>query len=293
MNRIFLVSLTNISVLSIISIISCLFGIHFNKLTKVIISTFLFGFGGAFVSLLFSKRISMFSTGSKIIVNPKNKSEKWILKIIKKQSSKLKLKTPETAIYQSDNINAFATGPTKNSSLISVSSGLLKKMPKNEIKAVIAHEMTHISNGDMVTMTLIQGTVNTFVIFLSKIIIYFLSNIYLKDKKKINFLKKKSITRTIFSFFLQTMFGIFSSIVVMWFSRNREFYADAGSAKLVGRKNMIAALKKLKLNSKKIVEPKNISSLCIDNNYNPFLNLLKSHPPLDSRIDALNKKKYM
>lgn len=293
MNRIFLVSLTNISILGIISIISLLFKIHTNKLIGFMVSTFLFGFGGAFVSLLLSKKIAMFSTGSKIIVNPKNKSEKWILKVIKKQSSKLKLKTPETAIYESDNMNAFATGPTKNSSLISISSGLLKKMPLNEIKAVIAHEMTHISNGDMVTMTLIQGTINTFIIFLSKMVIYFLSNISPNNKTQNNFLKKNFMVRIIFKFFLQTVFGIFANIIVMWFSRNREFYADAGAAKLVGRKNMIAVLKTLKLNLKKNIEPKNISVLCIDNNQNPFLHLLKSHPSLDTRIDALNKKKYM
>ncbi|CAL4321463.1 Protease HtpX [Buchnera aphidicola (Periphyllus testudinaceus)] len=293
MIRMLLFLLTNLAVISILCIISFLIGIKNHNIFIFIISTFIFGFGGSFLSLILSKKIALLSTGATIIKNPNNKTEEWLCKVIKKQSKKLNIKTPDLIIYDSKNINAFATGATKNSSLIALSNELLNCMKKNEIKAVIAHEMTHISNGDMVTMTLLQGIVNTFVIFLSRAIVYLLNNFFSDNKNNRLFFARNGIINLILTLFLEILFGTLASCITMWFSRKREFYADAGSAKIVGVKNMISALKTLDIQKDIFKEKEYISALCINGKNKSFLRLFMSHPTIKNRIKALNKKIYM
>jgi heat shock protein HtpX len=293
MIRLLLFVVTNLSVISLLCIIAFFTGIQTNNIIYLIISGFLFGFGGAFISLLLSKKIALFSIGSNIIRNPQNKSEIWLLKVLKKQSVQLNIKTPDLTIYQSHSINAFATGPRKDSSLIAISTGLLNKMNKNEIKAVIAHEMTHIANGDMITMTLIQGVVNTFVIFLSRGIAYLLSNLGPNNNSSESILQKTGAAYLILTIFLEIIFGTIASFITMWFSRRREFYADAGSAKIVGVKNMIAALEKMQYNPCSLEIPKTLATFCINGQKNSIVSLFMSHPPLHVRIQALYNRTYM
>jgi heat shock protein HtpX len=293
MIRIFLFLITNLSVISLLLVASFFIGISPQSLFFMFLSTICVGFGGAFISLLLSKKIALISIGGKIINSPANEQEEWILKTIKKQALSLGLKVPELSIYNSNSVNAFATGPTRNSSLIAISSGLINSMNKNEIKSVIAHEISHINNGDMVTMTLIQGVVNTFVIFLSRGIAYLIC-LLSADNKSSSVTSSKNKSKYFFlKFVLEIMFGMLSSCVTMWFSRRREFYADAGAAKLSGVENMISALKVLKNYTHLSNEPKNVNSLCINGNLKYFLNIFSSHPPIDLRIKALYKKKYM
>ncbi|CAL4321486.1 protease HtpX [Buchnera aphidicola] len=294
MIRIFLFLLTNLSIVSILFILGLFIKLNIYVFFFVIVSTFLTGFGGAIISLLLSKRIALFSVGGKIITDPANDREKWAFKKIKKQASKLNLKTPEFAIYDSDSFNAFATGATKNSSVVAVSTALLHKMRKNELEAVIAHEISHISNGDMVTMTLLQGILNTFTIFLSNGLSHmFCSMIFGEDNTSENLRQRKIGYHYYITLFLEIIFGILASFITMWFSRKREFYADAGAAKLSSIENMIAALKTLEYHAYLINEPKNVNALCINGSINNFFYLLASHPPINTRIKALNKKKYM
>ncbi|WII23500.1 protease HtpX [Buchnera aphidicola] len=290
MIRIFLFLLTNFSIIILLFILSALFGLHNRSLLYIICSTIITGFTGSIISLLLSKKIALFTVGGKIITEPKNELEEWVLKIIKKQSLRLNISNPEFAIYDSESVNAFATGYSKNSSLIAISSMLLKNMNKKEIEAIIAHEMSHISNGDMVTMTLIQGVLNTFTIFLSRGIAYIICNIFLKSDTTSN---KNKTDYVILTFILELIFGIAASCITMWFSRKREFYADASAAKLSSTKNMISALKSLQNYTDLSNEPKNVHALCINGKINSFLDLFSTHPPINVRIQALNKKKYM
>ncbi|WP_343187601.1 protease HtpX [Buchnera aphidicola (Periphyllus koelreuteriae)] len=293
MIRVLLFLLTNLAVTIILCILSFFIGIQNHNLYMFIISTFIFGFSGSFISLLLSKKIALLSIKSYIIKNPRNKTEKWLLKFIEKQAKKLEINTPELTIYTSNDINAFATGPTKNSSLIALSDKLIDVMNKNEIKAVISHEITHISNGDMVTMTLIQGIVNTFVIFLSKGIAYIISYIFSDNKNNGNIFIKNNIITLILTLFLEILFGTLSNCITMWFSRKREFYADAGSAKIVGKKHMISALKTINNHVQTFIKEENLATLSIHGKNKKFLNLFMSHPTIKNRIKALNNKTYM
>ncbi|NIG99183.1 MAG: protease HtpX [Buchnera aphidicola (Periphyllus acericola)] len=293
MIRILLFLLTNLAVISILCILSFFIDIQNKNFLLFLLSTTLFGFGGSFLSLLLSKKIALFSINSKVIKTPKNLREKWLLNIVKKQANQLKIKIPDLTIYKSKNINAFATGATKNSSLVALSEKLLNNMNENEIKAVIAHEMTHISNGDMVTMTLIQGITNTFVIFISRVISNFISHIFNNSENTNWFLKKNKFINLIITLFLEILFGTLSGIIVMWFSRYREFYADAGSAKLVGKKNMISALISIKNNISTSTKHENLSTLYINNKNKCVSYLFMSHPTIKNRIKALMKETYM
>lgn len=293
MIRVLLFVVTNLSIVSLLCIIAFFTGLQANNILYFIISGFLFGFSGAYISLLLSKQIALFSIGSEIIKNPRNKFETWLLKVLKKQSKQLNITTPDLTIYNSNSVNAFATGSRKNSALIAISAGLLNKMNKNEIQAVIAHEMTHIANGDMITMTLIQGVLNTFVIFLSRGISYFFSNLSDNNNSSQSVLQKTGAGFLILTIFLEMFFGAIASFITMWFSRRREFYADAGSAKIVGVENMISALQKMQYNSYSVEIPKTLTTLCINGKQDSILNLFMSHPPLHVRIQALNNRTYM
>ncbi|CAL4322356.1 protease HtpX [Buchnera aphidicola] len=290
MIRVILFLFTNLAIMIVFGIFLTFFGIKTNSLYSLLIMSAIFGFSGSILSLLMSKWIALNAVNGRLVKIPTNDQEKWLVTIIKKQSSFLNLKTPKIAIYPSLDINAFATGPNRNSSLIAVSSGLLKNMNEQEIEAVIAHEMTHIKNGDMITMTLIQGIVNTFVIFISRIIARIITNIF--NNKEENNTNYNSMIYVFISLVLEIIFGSIATIITMWFSRYREFYADAGSAKLVGRKKMISALKKIKT-SYEPTEDNSIIAFCINGKSKTILNLFMSHPPIDQRIMALHNKKYM
>ncbi|QCI21623.1 protease HtpX [Buchnera aphidicola (Hyadaphis tataricae)] len=292
MIRVILFLLTNLAVMLVFSLILNLIGIQSNSIYGLLIISSLFGFSGAIISLILSKWIALRSVNGEIITKPRNETEIWLMKIIREQSIKKGILMPQIAIYQASDINAFATGSRRNSALIAISTGLLANMTRNEAEAVIAHEISHISNGDMITMTLIQGIVNTFVIFISRILSQVISNIISNNRNNDNEETKNSFIYFVISTILELLFGVLASMITMWFSRHREFYADAGSAKLVGRDKMIAALKKLKT-SYEPQESENIMAFCINGKSNSFLKLFASHPSLETRINALYNKTYM
>lgn len=286
--RVGLFILTNLAVMFVFGIILSIFGVNAHSTLGLLIFAAIFGFGGSFISLLLSKRIALRSVGGEIITNPRNAQEQWLVDIVSRQANVLKIKTPEVAIYQADDINAFATGATKNSSLVAVSTGLLAAMTQDEAEAVIGHEMSHVANGDMVTMALLQGVLNTFVIFISRIIASVFAKVLEERSETL-----ADIAYYVIAMIFETIFGILASMVAMWFSRYREFHADAGSAKLVGSTKMIAALEKLKI-SHEPNEEASILAFCINGEKKAkFSQLFLSHPPLDKRIEALRNQSYI
>lgn len=286
--RVGLFILTNLAVMFVFGIILSIFGVNAHSTLGLLIFAAIFGFGGSFISLLLSKTMALRAVGGKIITDPRNAQEQWLVDIVSCQANILKIKTPEIAIYQANDINAFATGATKNNSLVAVSSGLLSAMTQDEAEAVIGHEMSHVANGDMVTMTLLQGVLNTFVIFISRIIASMVTKV-LEEKSE----GLSTLAYYVIVMIFETIFGILASIIAMWFSRYREFHADAGSAKLVGAAKMIAALEKLKI-SHEPNEEASILAFCINGEKKAkFSELFLSHPPLDKRIEALRNQSYI
>ncbi|WMC18840.1 MAG: protease HtpX [Enterobacteriaceae bacterium PSpicST2] len=284
MSRILLLTLTNLLVVVIFGFLLKLLGLKDNVNQISLFIMIIFGFAGSIISILLSKLIILNSINGKIIIKPINKNEIWIMKTILNISKKKKIKMPEVIIYKSNDINAFATGPCSNNSLIGLSSNLIKYMKKNEIEAVIAHEISHISNGDMVTMGLLQGIMNTFILFLSQIITSLICNQEKKNNQKFNFLQ--NIKTTIFTS-LEIILGSLSNIIIMGFSRYREFRADADAAKLVGKNNMILALNRLKISYKTINNSNMITFYINGGKLNVLNNIFNSHPSLDDRIKAL------
>lgn len=291
MMRIALFLLTNLAVMFVFGIILSLTGIQGRSVQGLMIMAGLFGFGGAFISLLMSKWMALRSVGGQVIENPTSEVERWLLDTVRRQSEQVGIKMPQVAIYDAPDINAFATGARRDASLVAVSTGLLASMSRDEAEAVIAHEISHVANGDMITMTLLQGVVNTFVIFISRIIAQFVANFISNDEESESSNGNPWVYMGI-SMVLEIVFGILASIITMWFSRYREFHADAGSAKLVGREKMIAALQRLKTS----YEPQEESSMmafCINGRNKSFSELFLSHPPLDKRIEALRNGEYL
>ncbi|URJ24947.1 protease HtpX [Candidatus Blochmannia ocreatus (nom. nud.)] len=304
MMRIMLFIVTNLLVMILFgSVLSCIGNCSSSTFELIKIAS-IFGFLGAFISLLLSKFIALSTVNGVVINKASNDMEIWILESIRNQSKKLCISAPQLAIYDSVDMNAFATGFRKNAALIAVSSSLLKNMSRDSIEAVIAHEISHIASGDMVTMTLIQGVMNTFVIFisrsLSRLIEFCLlynsdrnSSISAHDNDHYNF-DTPSLIYVVITSILEMLFGMLASIVVFWFSRRREFYADSGAAKLVGCKNMICALQELQCD----IESNNISNsvmtLYINSvkKTNILSNLFASHPSLEHRIEALRNGTY-
>lgn len=293
MMRIALFLLTNLAVMLVFGLVLSLTGIQSSSVQGLMIMAGLFGFGGAFVSLLMSKWMALRSVGGEVIEQPRNETENWLLETVRRQSQQAGIAMPQVAIYHAPDINAFATGARRDASLVAVSTGLLQSMSRDEAEAVIAHEISHVANGDMVTMTLIQGIVNTFVIFISRMIAQvaagFLGN---RDGDGEGEGNGNPMIYFAVSMVLELVFGILASIITMWFSRHREFYADAGSAKLVGREKMIAALQRLKTS----YEPQEAGSMmafCINGKSKSFSELFMSHPPLDKRIEALRSGQYL
>jgi heat shock protein HtpX len=289
MSRVFLFLGTNIAILVVLSITMRLFGFQgvldeqgVNlDLNSLLVFSAVIGFGGSFISLAISKWSAKRMTGAQVIAQPKNDVESWLFNTVKRYSDQAGIRMPEVAIYDSPDINAFATGATRNSSMVAVSTGLLTSMAREEAEAVIGHEISHVANGDMVTMTLIQGVLNTFVIFLSRVVGFFVDRVIFKTQR--GFGPGYFIT----SIVAQILLGILASMVVMAFSRHREFRADAGGASLAGRASMIAALERL--GSQTPAElPAQMNGLGISGGVGQGLKrLFMSHPPLSERIAAL------
>jgi heat shock protein HtpX len=290
MKRIFYFLATNLAIVFVLSITMRLLGVEpfLNanglNLNSLLIFAAVMGFGGAFISLAISKWSAKRMSGAVTIENPKTPDEIWLVNTVKKQSEAVGIKMPEVAIFQSPAVNAFATGMSRNSSLVAVSSGLLEMMTKDEAEAVVGHEISHIANGDMVTLTLIQGVVNTFVLFFSRVIGYTVDKVVFKTRQGTG--PAFFITMII----AEILLGILASIVVMWFSRQREYRADAGGGQLAGTQKMIAALQRLKVQHEGSALPKSMAALGVSGEQGMGLKeLFSTHPSLDSRIERLKQ----
>ncbi|MBG6247864.1 protease HtpX [Candidatus Symbiopectobacterium sp. PLON1] len=292
MMRIALFLITNLAVMLVFGLVLSLTGIRSSSVQGLMIMACLFGFGGAFVSLLMSKWMALRSVGGEVIEQPRNETERWLLETVRVQSQQAGIAMPQVAIYHAPDINALATGARRDASLVAVSTGLLQNMSCDEAEAVIAHEISHVINGDMVTMTLIQGIVNTFVIFISRLIAQVASGFLSGNRDEGESSNGNPLVYFAVATVLELVFGILASIITMWFSRYREFHADAGSAKLVGREKMIAALQRLKT-SYEPQEEGSMMAFCINGKSKSFSELFMSHPPLDKRIEALRSGAYL
>ncbi|MCK3655724.1 zinc metalloprotease HtpX [Pasteurellaceae bacterium Macca] len=282
MMRILLFLGTNFATMIVLGLILKLTGIGGNSTPGILIMSVLFGFSGSLISLFLSKSMALRSVGAEVIQTPRTQAEQWLFDTVKRQSQQAHIPMPEIAIYHSTDVNAFATGATKNNSLVAVSTGLLNAMSQDEAEAVVAHEIAHIANGDMVTMTLLQGVLNTFVIFLSRMI----ATAVASQRNDNGNEEHNSGTYFLVSTVLEIVFGIFSTMIAMWFSRHREFRADAGSASLVGKEKMIAALQRLQHVHEPEMENSSMAALMINGKAK---SLFMSHPPLEKRIEALRQ----
>lgn len=290
MKRVFLFLVTNIAILAVLFVVLSLLGVtgildeqrigidYYNLL----IFAAVLGFGGSFISLALSKWMAKRLTGTRVITSPKNELESWLVRTVRQQASRVGIGMPEVGVFDSQAPNAFATGMSKNKALVAVSTGLLRNMNQDEVEAVLAHEVSHVANGDMITLTLIQGVVNTFVIFISRIVGHFVDRVIFKNEEG------HGIGFFVATIVAQIVFGILASTIVMWFSRQREFRADAGGAKLAGTGKMVSALEKLKKGIKEPL-PDQMASFGINGKSEGFdwKALFMSHPPLDKRIAAL------
>ena len=286
--RIGLLVATNLAVMLLLGVVLSILqanGINLGDNGTLLLMAAIFGFGGAFFSLAISKWMAKRSTGMTMLDQPRNEGERWLLDVVTRQSAAAGIKLPEVGIYDAPEINAFATGPSRNNSLVAVSTGLLRGMSRDEAEAVIGHEITHVANGDMVTMTLVQGVLNTFVIFLSRVVGRTIDAALSGNRDSGPGLAYYGIV-----FALDMVFGMLAQIVVMWFSRQREFRADAGGALLAGKPKMIAALQKLGQNQGANTLPSAVKAFGISGGIAHGLRgLFMSHPPLEVRIARLRE----
>lgn len=287
MKRIFLFILTNLAVIFVISITLRLLGvdkvlnesggIDFNAL---LVMSAVMGFAGSIISLFLSKWSAKRMVGAQVITNPIDPTERWLVETVSRQVQIAGIGMPEVAIYDAPDVNAFATGWNRNNALVAVSTGLLHSMSPDEAEAVLAHEISHVANGDMVTLALIQGVVNTFVIFFSRIIGHLVDRLVFKTEREYG------PAYWVTSMIAQMVLGILASIIVMWFSRQREFRADAGGARLAGKNKMIAALEKLAMNRDQAALPEQMAAFGISGGVR-LASLFSTHPSLEQRIAAL------
>ena len=291
MKRVLLFLLTNLAVIFVLSITTSLLGVdrfltaRGLNLSMLLVFAAVIGFGGAFISLAISKWMAKMSTGAQVIEQPRNATEQWLVETIRRQAQAAGIAMPEVAIYDSPDINAFATGPSRNNSLVAVSSGLLYAMSRDEAEAVLGHEVSHVANGDMVTLTLIQGVVNTFVIFLSRVIGYLVDSFLRRDNEESS---GPGLGYWISSIIAEIVLGILASMIVAWFSRQREYRADAGGANLAGTNKMVAALERLQQAHTPAALPNEMAAFGIRNG--GVAKLFSSHPPLEERIAALRAR---
>jgi heat shock protein HtpX len=290
MKRIALFLVTNLAILVVLSIVLSLLGIDSLlaengvdlDLQALLIFSAVIGMTGSFISLAMSKWTAKRMTGAQVITQPQNKTQRWLLTTVERQASQAGIKMPEVAIYSSPDVNAFATGMSRNNALVAVSSGLIENMKMDEAEAVLAHEVSHVANGDMVTLALIQGVVNTFVIFASRVVGHIVDRVILKNDRG------HGIGFFVSSMIAQVVFGILASAIVMYFSRVREFKADAGAAKLAGSEKMVAALQRLQMIHQPSRLPDQMAAFGINGGLGDGIKkLFMSHPPLEERIAAL------
>lgn len=290
--RILLYLATNIAVIAVLSITMRLLGIESLldqqgvnlDLNALLVYAAVIGFSGSLISLIISKWTAKRMTGAQVIESPSNQTEHWLVETVRRQSEQAGIGMPEVAIYNAPEPNAFATGMSKNNSLVAVSTGLMQAMTQDEVEAVLAHEVSHIANGDMVTLSLIQGVVNTFVIVLSRVIGHLVDRTVFKTERG------HGPAFWITSIAAELILGILASIIVRWFSRRREYKADAGAAALVGPQKMIAALKRLAGTSTTTL-PDQMQALGISGDKMSFSELFMTHPPLEDRIRALEEQR--
>ena len=282
MKRVFLFVATNLAILLVLgivlSILMPVLGVDSSSNAGLLVMCAVFGMGGSFISLWMSKWMAKRSVGAYVIESPRNRDEQWLIDTVRRQAESAGIGMPEVAIYDSTEINAFATGANRNNALVAVSSGLLRQMTADEAEAVLGHEISHVANGDMVTLTLIQGVLNTFVYFFARIV-----------AQMINRGNNNAFVYIMTVMAFQAIFGVLASIIVMAFSRYREFRADAGGANLAGRQKMIAALQRLQGNQAKSQLDGQLTAFGISGKP-AFAELFMTHPPLARRIAALQGK---
>lgn len=292
MKRIALFLATNLAILIVLSITLRLLGVERIlqaegvdlDLNALLVFAAVFGFGGSFLSLALSKWTAKRLTGAEVIVQPRNATEQWLYRTVERLARQAGIDMPEVAIYPSPDMNAFATGMRRNNALVAVSTGLLQNMRTEEIEAVLAHEISHVANGDMVTLALIQGVVNTFVIFLARVIGHTVDRVVFKTERG------HGPAFWITTIVAELVLGILATLIVMWFSRYREFRADAGGARLAGRDKMIAALRRLQQAVDQPHLPDQLAAFGISDRVGHGLaRLFMSHPPLEERIAALQQ----
>ena len=287
MTRILLFLATNIGVLIVLSVTLRVLGVdsYLNaqglNYQSLLVFAAVMGFGGAFISLAISKWSAKRMTGARVITDPKTQTERWLVQTVQRQAQAAGIPMPEVAIYDAPEVNAFATGMSRRNSLVAVSTGLLHKMTPEEAEAVLAHEVSHIANGDMVTLTLIQGVVNTFVFFFSRIIGNFVDKVIFKTEHG------HGPAFWVTTIIAEIVLGILATVIVMWFSRQREFRADAGGATLASRQKMIAALERLKAQQSEPQLPTEMRAFGIAGGGRGIRQWFTSHPPLEDRIGAL------
>lgn len=288
MLRVVLFVLTNLAVMALLAIVVKLTGIDVYtqsrggiNLQGLLVMSAVLGMGGSFISLAMSKWIAKLTTKARVITEPRDLTEKWLYDTVRRHAEKAGIGMPEVAVYDAPEMNAFATGMSRNNALVAVSTGLLQGMDRNQVDAVLAHEISHVANGDMVTMTLIQGVLNTFVIFLARVIGTVVDRAISGNREGGGGFAYFGIVIV-----LQLVLGVFASMIVMWFSRWREFRADSGGAHLAGRESMISALERLSANHGTNTLPKAIQAFGISGE-GGFSRLFMSHPPIPERIAAL------
>lgn len=287
MLRIVLFVATNLAIVVLLGIVLTVLGVDSRSTSGLIVMAALFGMGGSFISLAMSKWIAKKSTGAYVIVNPANPTEQWLYDTVRRMAQQAEIGMPEVAIYDSPDMNAFATGMKKNDALVAVSTGLLHNMSKDEVEAVLAHEISHVACGDMVTLALIQGVLNTFVILLSRLAANVINNFLSSDEEEgggLGFFGYMAVTIV-----LELVFGLFASMIVMWFSRRREFTADKGAAYLTSKEKMISALQRLQTHHEPSHLPDQVAAFGIRPKAGGLAALLSSHPPLEVRIEALRR----
>ena len=292
MKRVFLFAVTNVAVLAVIYVVLNIFGVDqvlarngsSLNLGGLLVFSAVVGFSGSLISLAMSKWMAKMSTGARVIDTPRNSTESWLVNTVYRHADAANIRRPQVAIYDSPDVNAFATGPTRNNALVAVSTGLLQRLGQREVEAVLGHEITHVANGDMVTLTLLQGVLNTFVVFLSRIVGFVVDRVLLRNERG------GGAGFFIASLVAQILLGVLASMIVMWYSRQREFRADAGGAKLAGRPSMISALQGLQRVHQPAQLPEALQAFGIAGGPAGGLRrLFMSHPPLEERIAALQR----
>jgi heat shock protein HtpX len=284
MMRILLYLATNLAVLVLLGLVMSILGVDTTQTSGLLFFAALFGMGGSFISLAMSKWIAKRSTRARVIEQPQNEAEQWLIDTVRRQAEMAGIGMPEVAIFDAVEMNAFATGMKRDDALVAVSSGLLRNMERGEVEAVLAHEMSHVANGDMVTLALIQGVLNTFVLFLSRLAASLIDSALRSDRQGggLGYLGYMAVASV-----LQIVLGLFASIIVMWFSRKREFRADSGAASLAGPRKMIDALRRLQAHHEPSKLPDQMAAFGIRPKEGGFASLFRSHPPLEARIQAL------